>query len=89
MLQCSQQVQKKYGSCDTNVGQKHRLKIGIGTVPGTDPWHFPVPQGASQWQGMWGSPLGLVPKESISCNRSGDGTPGLLALHVCADAEEA
>ncbi|XP_065512775.1 uncharacterized protein LOC136001947 [Caloenas nicobarica] len=28
VLQCSQQVQKKYGSCDTNVGQKLGLKIG-------------------------------------------------------------
>ncbi|XP_068264110.1 adenylate cyclase type 10-like [Nyctibius grandis] len=29
VLQCSQQIQKKYGTRDTRVGQKLRLKIGI------------------------------------------------------------
>ncbi|NWW83909.1 ADCYA cyclase, partial [Rhynochetos jubatus] len=29
VLQCSLQIQEKYGSCDTEVGQKIHLKIGI------------------------------------------------------------
>ena len=70
VLQCSRQIQKKYGSHDTHVGQKVQLKIGMGAVPGADPWHSPVSQGASHRQGMWGSLLGLVPNESISCERS-------------------
>lgn len=67
VLQCSQQIQAKYGSRDTHMGQKMRLKIGTGAVPGADLWHSPVAlQGASQEQGMRGSLLGLLPKESIS-----------------------
>lgn len=70
VLQCSRQIQKKHGSHETNVGQNVRLKIGTGAVPGAEPWHSPVPQGASHRQGMRGSLLGLVPKESISCKHS-------------------
>ncbi|XP_074936355.1 adenylate cyclase type 10-like [Phalacrocorax aristotelis] len=33
VLQCSRQIQKKYGSRDTPVGQKVRLKIGISAAP--------------------------------------------------------
>ncbi|KAM6414148.1 adenylate cyclase type 10 [Rhynochetos jubatus] len=50
VLQCSLQIQEKYGSCDTEVGQKIHLKIG-----------------------MWGCLLGLVPKDSISCEHSRGG----------------
>ena len=71
VLQCSWRIQKKYGSRDTPVGQEIQLKIGTGAVPGADPWHLPVPQDASHRQGMWGCLLGLVPKESISCEHSG------------------
>ena len=70
VLQCSRQIQKKYGSRDTPVGQKVRLKIGTGAVPGADAWHSHAPQGASPGQGMRGSLLGPVPKESISCEHS-------------------
>ncbi|XP_054667428.1 adenylate cyclase type 10-like [Grus americana] len=33
VLQCSQQIQAKYGSRDTHMGQKMRLKIGISAGP--------------------------------------------------------
>ncbi|XP_052632500.1 adenylate cyclase type 10-like, partial [Harpia harpyja] len=33
VLQCSRQIQRKYGNRDTHVGQKVRLKIGISAGP--------------------------------------------------------
>ena len=61
VLHCSQQIQKKYGRRDTDVGQKIQLKIGTGAVPDTAVWHSAMPQGASGLLGFWGRQLGMTP----------------------------
>ena len=54
VLQCSQQIQEKYGIRETDVGQKLRLKIGMGSAglaaACADAWPCAVLQGALQHQ---------------------------------------